>query len=156
MGLRMKNLIFLGLTEKSDFYEGGGGGGHKKPIYRGDCLKWEAWTVCRFKEGDLARGSGVFDWGGWYPNAHYDLVELILREINSITIGVINSLNETQHLFILGIKGLWFVNHESISWSHKSKIWKTSIFHELPFQNIFTKAFFRNKLLLFYFRIQSF
>ena len=25
MGLRMKNLIFLGLTEKSDFYEGGGG-----------------------------------------------------------------------------------------------------------------------------------
>ena len=27
MGLRMKNLIFLGLTEKSDFYEGGGGGG---------------------------------------------------------------------------------------------------------------------------------
>ena len=49
MGLRMKNLIFLGLTEKSDFYEGGGGG-HKKPIYRGDCLKWEACTVCRFKE----------------------------------------------------------------------------------------------------------
>ena len=30
MGLRMKNLIFLGLTEKSDFYEGGGGGVKKK------------------------------------------------------------------------------------------------------------------------------
>ena len=29
MGLRMKNLIFLGLTEKSDFYEGGGGGDTK-------------------------------------------------------------------------------------------------------------------------------
>ena len=36
MGLRMKNLIFLGLTEKSDFYEGGeGGGGVTKNQYRG-------------------------------------------------------------------------------------------------------------------------
>ena len=32
MGLRMKNLIFLGLTEKSDFYEGGGGGSQKTNI----------------------------------------------------------------------------------------------------------------------------
>ena len=32
MGLRMKNLIFLGLTEKSDFYEGGGGGAQKTNI----------------------------------------------------------------------------------------------------------------------------
>ena len=35
MGLRMKNLIFLGLTEKSDFYEGGGGGGVTKNQYIG-------------------------------------------------------------------------------------------------------------------------
>ena len=47
----MKNLIFRE--------------GHKKPIYREDCLKrggW-AWTVCRFKRGRGAwqeRG-GVFD-----------------------------------------------------------------------------------------------
>ena len=32
----MKNLRFI---EKSDFQARGGGGGHKKPIYRGDCLK---------------------------------------------------------------------------------------------------------------------
>ena len=35
MGLRMKNLIFLGLTEKSDFYEGGGGGGTKNQYIGG-------------------------------------------------------------------------------------------------------------------------
>ena len=26
-----------------------GGGGHVKPIYRGDWFKRGAWTVCRFK-----------------------------------------------------------------------------------------------------------
>ena len=39
------------------------GGVHKKPIYRGDCLKTGgegggAWTVCRFKEG-----LGKKEWG---------------------------------------------------------------------------------------------
>ena len=29
----------------------------------------------------------------------------------------------------VGIKGLWFVNHELISWSYIQKICKTSIFH---------------------------
>ena len=28
------------------------------------------------------------------------------------------------------IKGLWFMNQESICWSHKPKICKTSIFHK--------------------------
>ena len=28
------------------------------------------------------------------------------------------------------IEGLWFMNQESISWSHKADIRKTSIFHE--------------------------
>ena len=32
-----------------------------------------------------------------------------------------------------GIKGSWFVNHESVSWSHKPKIHKTSMFHKLFF-----------------------
>ena len=41
MGLRMKISILWGLTEKSDFYGGGGGeGGYEKPIYQGG-----AWTV---------------------------------------------------------------------------------------------------------------
>ena len=41
---------------------GEGGGGSTKNKYRGeDCLKGGggAWTVCRFKGGDLARKRGV-------------------------------------------------------------------------------------------------
>ena len=34
------------------------GKGHKKPIYRGDCLKMGAWAVFRFKEG-LGKKEGV-------------------------------------------------------------------------------------------------
>ena len=30
----------------------------------------------------------------------------------------------------IGIKGSWFVNHNSISWSQEAKIHKTSIVHE--------------------------
>ena len=43
-----------------------------KNQYRGgDCLKREAWTVCRFKGGlGKKEGGGVFE-GVWYPNAHY-------------------------------------------------------------------------------------
>ena len=33
----------------------------------------------------------------------------------------------------VGIKGSWFMNHELASWSHRLKICKTSIFHELFF-----------------------
>ena len=31
----------------------------------------------------------------------------------------------------VGIKGPWFMNHKSISWTHKPKIYKISIYHEL-------------------------
>ena len=34
-----------------------------------------AWTVCKFGGGGglgKKEGAGVFDGGGWYPNAHYD------------------------------------------------------------------------------------
>ena len=57
-----------GFTEKSDFYGGGEGGvgGHEKTIYRGNCLKREAWSVCKFKGGGLAKKEvdGVFEGGG--------------------------------------------------------------------------------------------
>ena len=58
-----------GFTEKSDFYGGGVGGGvggHEKTIYRGNCLKREAWSVCKFKGGGLAKKEvdGVFEGGG--------------------------------------------------------------------------------------------
>ena len=58
-----------GFTEKSDFYGGGregGVGGHEKTIYRGNCLKREAWSVCKFKGGGLAKKEvdDVFEGGG--------------------------------------------------------------------------------------------
>ena len=44
---------------------GGGGVVHDKPVYRGDCLKGGAWTVCRFKRGlGKKEGVGVFEVGG--------------------------------------------------------------------------------------------
>ena len=33
-------------------------GAHEKPIYRGDCLKTGAWTLCRFNRG-LGEKEGV-------------------------------------------------------------------------------------------------
>ena len=73
-----------GFTEKSDFYGGGGGGGgggHEKTIYRGNCLKREAWSVCKFKGGGLAKKEvdGVFEGGGGggYPNAYYGNIFLV-------------------------------------------------------------------------------
>ena len=45
--------------------------------------------------------------------------------------------NQTQfsllYTFRVGVRGLRFVNHESISWSHEPKISKTSLFQELFF-----------------------
>ena len=36
----------------------------QKIIFKGDCLKWEAWTVCRFNRGlDENDGDGVFERG---------------------------------------------------------------------------------------------
>ena len=37
MVLRMKNFDILGVHWKIQLLVGGGGGVHKKPIYRGDC-----------------------------------------------------------------------------------------------------------------------
>ena len=42
-------------------------------------------------------------------------------------------------VFIVWIKGSWFVNYKPNSWSHKPKLCKTSSFHQLFFQNIFLK-----------------
>ena len=47
----------------------------------------------------------------------------------------------TQNDRIVGIKGLRFVNHESISWFHWPNICKISIFHKL----FFFKIYFQNK-----------
>ena len=52
--------------------------------------------------------------------------------------------------FIVGIKGLWFVNHKSFSWSHQPKFCKTSIFHEsFFFQSIFLKYQWRQYLSVY-------
>ena len=62
MGLRMKD--FLGSLKNPIFRVGG----LKKLVYRGDCLKRKAWTVCIFKRGDLAgkRGVDLFE-KDWIP-----------------------------------------------------------------------------------------
>ena len=45
-----------------------GEGGHKKSIYRGNCLKrGGAWTVCRFKRGLGQKEEVVFLRGGLIP-----------------------------------------------------------------------------------------
>ena len=49
MGNGWKVLIFLGSHKILVLVEGKG---YEKPIYKGDYLKKEAETVCRFKEGE--------------------------------------------------------------------------------------------------------
>ena len=66
MGLRMKNNNIIGAHQ----FLGEGREGHKKSIYIGNCLKRGAWTICR---GLGKKYEGVFCWGGWYLDAHYDL-----------------------------------------------------------------------------------
>ena len=63
MGLRAKILVLWGFPEKS-FFLMGGGGIHKKPICRGNCLKRGAWAVCRFKGGLGKKEEGGFFEGG--------------------------------------------------------------------------------------------
>ena len=41
----------------------------------------------------------------------------------------------TCEMYRVAIKGSWFMNHESNAWSHKPKISKISIFHQLFFPN---------------------
>ena len=66
----MKNLNVMWIHWKIRFLwgggRGGGVGGHEKTIYRGNCLKREAWSVCKFKGGGLAKKEvdGVFEEGG--------------------------------------------------------------------------------------------
>ena len=71
----------MGVPWKMRFLGVGGsvGGGHGKPIYRGNCLnKGRSSTVCRFKDKETCnkRGGSVFETGegGWYPNAHYNIL----------------------------------------------------------------------------------
>ena len=44
MGLKMKTFNIMGVHK---FRGEEGGGSHKKTIYRGNCLKRVAWTICR-------------------------------------------------------------------------------------------------------------
>ena len=75
MVLRMKNFSILGFHWKIRLL---GGGSQKTNIEEGDCLKRGAWPVFPFK----GRG-GVFEGGGWYPNAHYggQVIESLLLQI---------------------------------------------------------------------------
>ena len=69
MGLKMKNFNILGIDWKIRLLRGE----FTKNWYRGWGLpKRGAWTVCRFIGGSWQeKGGGVFEGGGWYPNADY-------------------------------------------------------------------------------------
>ena len=57
MGLRMKNFSIVSSLKNPIFR-----GVHEKPIYRGNCLKREAWTVYEFKRGfGEKEENGVFE-----------------------------------------------------------------------------------------------
>ena len=69
MGVHWK-IWLLGKDFTKNQYEGG------------DYLKRGDWTVCRFN-GGLGRKRGGCFWGGgggggWYPNAHYEVVLVLL------------------------------------------------------------------------------
>ena len=68
MEWRIKNCNIFEIYRKIQvlgFKGGGGGGVHEKSIYKAVWLKWEAWTICRFKgEALLERGGDVFEGGG--------------------------------------------------------------------------------------------
>ena len=51
----MENFNILWIHWKIHFLGGRGGKKIYIYIYRGNCLKREAWTVCRFKRGGLAK-----------------------------------------------------------------------------------------------------
>ena len=58
MRLKRENFTIMWAQWKIDF-SGKGGGGSQKTIYRGNCLKRGAWTVCRYKSGGLAKESNA-------------------------------------------------------------------------------------------------
>ena len=62
----MTNVNIMGIHQVL-----GEGGSHKKTIYMGNCLKREAWTICRGLAKN--REKSVFE-GGWSLDAHYDLI----------------------------------------------------------------------------------
>ena len=59
LGLRMKNLHIMEVHWKIWFLRWV----HEKPIYIGELGGGGAWQK---------RGGGVFEVGGWYPNANYE------------------------------------------------------------------------------------
>ena len=68
--LGKRGEVFQGVDGKIQVLRGGPGGAERsqktniKPIYRGDCLKRGAWTVCRIKGGLASKKGVVFLRGG--------------------------------------------------------------------------------------------
>ena len=55
--MKDKNFDIFGVHVKIRVLEGGF---YEKPIYKGNCLKRGAWTVCRFKGEGLGGGGKHF------------------------------------------------------------------------------------------------
>ena len=87
MGLRMKNFDILGVHWK--IWLLGGWSSQKTNIEGGLPEKGGAWTVCKFKGGlGKKEGDGVFEGGGWYPDAHYAELEQLFRVVQKkMTLG---------------------------------------------------------------------
>ena len=99
--LGKRGEVFQGVDGKIQVLRGGPGGAERsqktniKPIYRGDCLKRGAWTVCRFK-----RAVGI----GWYHNAHYAYTQLIYLSHYLMRI----QISELEHSFCIHTMYLYF------------------------------------------------
>ena len=83
MVLRIKNFTILGFHWK--IRPLAGGGECSGNIEGRGLPKRGAWTVCQFRGGAWQeKGGGAFEKGGWYPNAHYDIIGINLSPVNNI------------------------------------------------------------------------
>ena len=76
---------------------------------------------------------------------HFNFIWMVNWKRNLLGPNTVNITSTSK----VGIKGSWFVNHKSISWSHEPKIHKISIFHKLFFQNIILNNEYRQYLSVY-------
>ena len=85
-------------------------GGLEKPIYRGNCLKKGAWTVCRIKRGlDERKGVVVFE--GWGVDTLMHTMSTFYGSSPNVTSNIkrssslLFSLKSSENLSFLMISG---------------------------------------------------
>ena len=81
-------------------------------------------SLSSFKQNLVERGSRKII---YWPNIKQ-------KHVSKCHLVVTFNEHVLTYLTRVEIKGSWFKNHKSISWSHETKICKTSIFHKLCFR----------------------